>query len=389
MVFQRIVPLPTKPKESFFLWGPRKTGKSFLIKYLYPDIWRVDLLDTDIFAKYSIRPALFREECLARVKSEPTRARFVLLDEIQKIPPLLDEIHLLIEDHQFVFGLCGSSARKLKRGHANLLGGRALRYQLRGLTYPELASEFNLVRLLNRGFLPSHFTSENYRQLTESYLNEYLKEEIAAEGLVRNLPLFSDFLRAAAFSDTEIVNYTNIGSDCGVSSKTVKEYFQILEDTLVGEFLTAYIRRPKRKVIHAPKFYFFDVAIPNLLTRRGELALGSELAGKAFENYIHHELKSYILYKEKNVSLSYWKLADSGREVDFIINDCEVAIEAKAVLKVRPDHLKGLRELIRDHPSVKKRLLISLEESARLTEDQILLLPYRDFLESLWQDKIF
>lgn len=349
----------------------------------------MDLLNTDIFAKYSVRPALFREECLARAKSDPERQHFVLIDEIQKIPQLLDEVHLLIEDHQFVFGLCGSSARKLKRGHANLLGGRALRYELRGLTYPELAGDFNLTHLLNRGFLPSHFTSKNHRKLIESYMNEYLKEEIAVEGLVRNLPVFSDFLRAAAFSDTEIVNYSNIASDCGVSSKTVKEYFQILEDTLIGEFLPAYIRRPKRKVIHAPKFYFFDVAIPNLLTRRGELALGSEQAGKAFENYLYHELKSCILYKEKNISLSYWKLADSGREVDFIINDCEVAIEAKAVMKVRPDHLKGLRELIRDHPSVGKRLLVSLEKSARLTDDQILILPYRDFLESLWQDKIF
>lgn len=383
-MFQRIAPLPTKPEASFFLWGPRKTGKSSLIKQLYSDVWRVDLLNTDNFSKYSVRPALLREECLAR--SSP---RFVLIDEIQKIPALLDEVHLLIEDHQFIFGMCGSSARKLKRGHANLLGGRATRYELRGLVYPELGDQFDLVRLLNRGFLPSHYLSNNYLKLTDSYINEYLKEEIAAEGLVRNLPLFSDFLRAAAFSDTEIVNYTNIASDCGVSSKTVKEYFQILQDTLIGEFLPAYNRRPKRKVIHAPKFYFFDVAIPNLLTRRGELQLGSEIAGKAFENWLFHELKSHILYKEKNAHLAYWKLADSGREVDFIINDCEVAIEAKGTSKVRPDHLKGLRELKKDHPSVKKRLLVSLEQMPRMTDDQILILPYRDFLQSLWQDDLF
>lgn len=388
-MLQRIVPLPLNPKESFFLWGPRKTGKTFLIKHLYPNIHRIDLLNTDSFAKYSIRPALLREECLARLESDPTSSRFVLIDEIQKIQQLLDEVHLLIEDHHFVFGMCGSSARKLKRGHANLLGGRAVRYELRGLTFPELESKFDLTRLLNRGYLPSHYLSDNYRKLTNSYINEYLKEEIAAEGLVRNLPLFSDFLRAAAFSDTEIVNYSNIASDCGVSGKTVKEYFQILQDTLIGEFLPAYTRRAKRKVIHSPKFYYFDVALPNLLTRRGELQLGSEMAGKAFENWLFHELKSFIVYKEKSDFLSYWKLADSGREVDFIINDCEVAIEVKGVAKVRPDHLKGLRELKKEHPPVKKLLLICLEESPRLTEDQILILPYRDFLQSLWQGDFF
>ena len=388
-MIQRIAPLPLDPKESFFLWGPRKTGKTFLIKHLYPNIHRIDLLNTDSFAKYSIRPALLREECLARVKNDPAASRFVLIDEIQKIQQLLDEVHLLIEDHHFVFGMCGSSARKLKRGHANLLGGRAVRYELRGLTFQELGGEFDLTRILNRGYLPSHYLSDNYRKLADSYINEYLKEEIAAEGLVRNLPLFSDFLRAAAFSDTEIINYSNIASDCGVSGKTVKEYFQILQDTLVGEFLPAYIRRAKRKVIHSPKFYYFDVALPNLLTRRGELQLGSEMAGKAFENWLFHELKSFIIYKEKADLLSYWKLADSGREVDFIINDCEVAIEAKGTSKVRPDHLKGLRELKNEHPSVKKRVLVSLEESPRLTEDQILILPYRVFLQSLWQGEIF
>lgn len=388
-MFQRIAPLPPKPEESFFLWGPRKTGKSFLIKHLYPNARRIDLLNTDSFAKYSIRPALLREECLAQVEGDSDAARFVLIDEIQKVPQLLDEVHLLIEDHHFVFGMCGSSARQLKRGHANLLGGRAVRYELRGLTFPELGSAFDLTRLINRGFLPSHYLSNNYLKLTDSYVNEYLKEEISAEGLVRNLPLFSDFLRAAAFSDTEIVNYSNIASDCGVSGKTVKEYFQILQDTLIGEFLPAYTRRSKRKVIHAPKFYYFDVALPNLLTRRGELQLGSEIAGKAFENWLFHELKGHIIYKEKNASLSYWKLADSGREVDFIINDCEVAIEAKGTSRVRPEHLRGLRELKTDYPSVKKRLLVCLEETPRLTDDQILILPYRDFLQSLWQGDIF
>jgi len=252
-----------------------------------------------------------------------------------------------------------------------------------------LGDAFDLMRLLNRGFLPSHYMSSNYLKLTDSYINEYLKEEIAAEGLVQNLHLFADFLRGAAFSDAEIVNYTNIASDSGVSNKTVKAYFQILQDTLIGTFLPAYTHRPKRKVIHAPKFYFFDVAIPNLLSRRGALQLGAEITGKAFENWLFHELSSYLIYKEKHAQLAYWKLADSGREVDFIINDCEIAIEAKGTMKVRSDHLKGLRELKKDYPSVKKRLLVSMEKMPRLTEDQIWILPFRDFLESLWQGDLF
>ena len=388
-MFQRIAPLPLNPTESFFLWGPRKTGKTFLIKRLYPTSYRIDLLNTDNFAKYSIRPALLREECLERFERDNATPKFVLIDEIQKIPQLLDEVQLLMEDYRFIFGMCGSSVRKLKRGHANLLGGRAVRYELRGLTFPELEDAFDLTRLLNRGFLPSHYLSDNYLKIADSYVNEYLKEEIAAEGLVRNLPLFSDFLKAAAFSDTEIVNYSNIASDCGVSGKTVKEYFQILQDTLIGEFLPAYTRRAKRKVIHSPKFYYFDVVLPNLLARRGTLQLGSEMAGKAFENWLFHELKSYIVYKEKRDLLSYWKLADSGREVDFIVNDCEVAIEAKGTANIRPNHLKGLRELKQEHPSVKKMILVCLEELPRVTDDQISILPYRDFLQSLWRGDIF
>ncbi|MBI4924592.1 MAG: ATP-binding protein [Bdellovibrio sp.] len=384
-MFKRIAPLQKCPEGSFFLWGPRKTGKSFLIRDLYTHVPRIDLLDTDLFAKYSIRPAVLREECLARKNQD----RFIIIDEIQKVSALLDEVHFLIENHGFIFGLCGSSARKLKRGHANLLGGRAVRYELRGLVYPELGKEFDLIKILNQGYLPSHYLSKNFRKLAQSYINEYLKEEIAAEGLVRNLPLFSNFLRAAAFSDSEIANYTNIASDCGVSSPTVREYFEILVDTLIGSFLPAYTKREKRKVIHAPKFYFFDVMIPNYLSKRGVIAPGSEIIGKAFENWVFHELKSYIIYCEKEAELSYWRLADSGKEVDFMINDFEVAIEAKAAENVRSDYLKGLRELKKEHPNTKKCIVVSLEKVRRLTSDHILILPYMEFVQSLWQGEFF
>ena len=387
-MIKRIVPLPKRPQEPFFLWGPRKTGKSYLIRHLYPHILTINLLETDTYARYSTKPSLLREICRA-ANSKNKAQRFFLIDEVQKVPALLDEVHLMIEEDGFIFGLCGSSARKLKRGHANLLGGRAIRYELRGLVYPELVKQFDIIKLLNRGYLPSHYLSDSYKKLSASYINEYLKEEIATEGLVRNLPAFADFLRASAICDTEIVNYTNIASDCGVSSPAVREYYQILVDTLIGEFLPAYTRRPKRKVIHAPKFYFFDVAIPNILAKRGEIEEGSELIGKAFENWVYHELRSYIIYKEKDALLSYWRLADSGHEVDFIINDFDIAFEAKASGRIKSDHLKGLRELKKEYARVEKRIVISFENKRRLTDDGIIIVSYKDFLDSLWDGEYF
>jgi predicted AAA+ superfamily ATPase len=330
-----------------------------------------------------MRPGLLREELLAK------KPRKIIIDEVQKVPALLDEAHKLIEDHGFIFGLCGSSARKLKRGHGNLLGGRAISYEMRSLVYPEIKKDFDLSRILNRGLIPQHYLSPIYRKYFQSYVNEYLKEEIAAEGFIRNLPVFSDFLRATALADTETVHYTNIASDCGVSSVTVKGHYQILVDTLMGSFLPAYTRRAKRKVIHSPKFYYFDLCIPNLLAKRKQIELGSELAGKAFENFIYNEIKSYVAYRSNETELSYWKLADSGREVDLIINDFEAAIEIKASSKVRTDSLRGLHELSVEHPTVKKKLVVSLEKKARKGEGGILILPCEEFLQGLWAGEWF
>ncbi len=385
-MYPRALTLNADHDETFFLWGPRKTGKSSLLRERFKDAHFFNLLDTDQFIKFSTRPALFREECLGVIALLNTRQPrpWFIIDEVQKIPALLDEVHLLIEEHGLKFGLCGSSARKLKRGHANLLGGRAVRYELSGLVSIELGDDFDLIKLLNRGYLPSHYLNDRYPKILAAYVNEYLKEEIAAEGLVRNLPVFSDFLRSASFSDGEIINYTKIASECGVSSPTVKEYFQILQDTLIATNLPAYTRRPKRKVIHAPKFYFFDVALTNILTRRKNLEPGTEAFGHAFENWIHHEIRSYLSYRSIDADFSYWRLADTGREVDFVLNDLEIAIEAKAKSQIRPDDLRGLRELAVDHPKVKRRLVVCLETKRRVTEDNILIMGYADFVRALW-----
>lgn len=381
VMIKRKLQLPSQPDESFFLWGPRQSGKSMLLKADYPDAIWYDLLKTDLYVRLTEKPSLLREELLF-AQSEK-KVNFVVIDEIQKIPALLDEVHWLIENTRFVFGLCGSSARKVRRGHANLLGGRAVRYELFGFVSEELGSQFDLVRMINQGHLPRHYLSASYERLVRSYVNDYLKEEIAAEALVRNLPAFSNFLAATALSDAELVNYATIARDCGISGPAVKEYFQILIDTMLGRFLEAYRKRPKRRVIGAPKFYFSDIGVVNYLAKRGKLEPGSELFGKAFENWVFHELCAHRAYSGIDYDLTYWRLA-SGIEVDFIAGDMELAIEAKSSARITSDHLGGLREIVKDQPKLKKRILISLEERARKTEDGIEILPYSVFTQHLW-----
>jgi predicted AAA+ superfamily ATPase len=216
-------------------------------------------------------------------------------------------MHWLIENRGLHFALCGSSARKVKRGTANLLGGRAMRYELSGLTAGELGSEFDLDRMLNHGYLPRIYQASRPKRILEAYVSDYLKEEIAAEGLVRNLPVFSAFLDAAALSDGEVVNFSNVARDCGVSSHTTKSHFEILVDTLLGCWLPSYRKRPKRRVVAAPKFYFADIGVVNHLAKRGEVIAGSELYGKAFESWVFHELSAYRSYRDRD-----WDRGASG-----------------------------------------------------------------------------
>lgn len=375
-MFIRGLALPPSGRETFFLWGPRQTGKTTLLRQAYPDAIWVDLLKADEYRRYLERPELLREE-LAAVQHTGQ----VVIDEVQKVPALLDEVHWLHERRRVRFALCGSSARKVRRGAANLLGGRAVRYELHGLTAAEIGKGFDLVRLLNHGYLPTLYEADRPERLLAAYVGDYLKEEVAAEGLVRNLPVFSAFLNAAALSDGDLVNFANIARDCGVSAPTVKGHFGILEDTLLGRWLPAYTKRPKRRVIVAPKFYFSDVGVVNHLARRGALQPGGELFGKAFENWVLHELTAYAAYHERTVDISYWRLA-SGIEVDFIIGNMAVAIEAKASARITSDHLNGLRNLRADHPRA-RRVLVCLESKRRITDDGIEILPVSAFVGEL------
>ncbi len=384
-MYKRRQQLHLSSQETCFLWGPRQAGKSTLLKMLFPDAIRYDLLLSTEYQRLIREPSLIREQCLAGGLDADSQRDPIIIDEIQKLPILLDEVHWLMENKGLRFILCGSSARKLKRGHANLLGGRAIRYELYPLVFPEIP-DFSLIRALNSGLIPRNYDSDNPNRLIQSYVGDYLKEEIVAEALTRNIPSFSRFLEAAALSNGEILNYTNIARECGVSSPTVKDYFQILEDTLIGRQVPALQKRKRRRLITSPKFYFFDLSPVIHLTRRGKVEPGSELFGRALEHYIWMEITAHSSYSELFYPISYWRTA-SGFEVDFILGDHEISIEVKSTELANTTHLKGLRRFKEEY-RVRRSILVSRDLQPRLTEDHIEILPWQEFLNRLWSGEI-
>jgi predicted AAA+ superfamily ATPase len=366
-------------KESAFLWGARQTGKSTLLKALYPDALCFDLLLSSEYERFQRNPSLLREIIQATNVTGP-----VIVDEIQRMPSLLNEIHWLIENEKIQFILSGSSPRKILRSGGNLLGGRAIRYELYPLIYPEIPG-FDLLNALNNGLLPRHYLTSSPQKLLSAYIGNYLRDEIMAEAKIRNISSFSRFLEMAAFSNGEIVNYSNIASDCGVSAPTIKEYFHILEDTMTGRFLPSFQKKPKRRVIHSSKFYYFDVGIANYLLKRGHLEFGSESFGKAFEHFIYQEIYAHSNYSGLNYPMSYWRTA-SQLEVDFVLGDHEVAVEVKSTNMANLRHLKGLKSFA-DEYTVKKTILVSNDPLPRKI-DNVLVLPWKIFLEQLWTGEI-
>jgi len=378
--FKRMQTLSQRGDESCFLWGPRQTGKTTLLKELFPKSPRYNLLLASEARRLATNPSLMRQELLAT----PPENNPVIIDEVQKVPELLDEAQALIVENDMKFILCGSSARKLKRQGANLLGGRALRFELFPLVYPEI-DDFDLLRALNHGLLPRHYISERPKDLLEAYVGEYLKEEIVAEALVRNVPAFSRFLEVAAFSNGEIVNYSNIASECGVSNPTIKEYFQILEDTFLARFVPAFRKKPKRRIIESPKFYYFDVGLPNFLLKREKIMPKTELFGKAFEQFIFQELIAHSHYSGIKYPISYWRTT-SQLEVDFILGDHDIALEVKSADKIDGQHTKGLQAFSEEY-TTKHSIVISLDEKPRKI-DHTLIFPWKTFLDKLWAGEI-
>ena len=383
--YRRELSIDLPERQSAFLWGPRKTGKSTLLADRFPASARFDLLETRTAFDLTREPWLFTERVLAL--DEGRRARPIVVDEVQKVPALLDEVHRLIEQHGLAFVLCGSSARKLKRGGANLLGGRAWRFALHPLAWPEVP-ELDLLRALNRGLVPQHYDAAHHRRALAGYVDDYLKEEVLAEGLTRNAAAFVRFLDALGFCHGQVLNFSNIARDCGVDAKTVREYFQILVDTLLGVFVEPFARRRARAVlVRAPKFYLFDVGVAGYLSgRRLDRAAGPAF-GQALEHYVLMELLAFRSYRERAVPIRYWR-TKSGLEVDFVVGrEAETAIEVKGTSRVRPDDMKGIRAFCEEHQP-RRAIVVSNDPAARRA-GSVDVLPWRVFLDRLWGNELF
>lgn len=388
VVYKRKLCIEAPRGQSLFLWGARKTGKSFYLKKHFPNSICYDLLKTDEYFRLLKNPHLLREKILA-LDSEKL-AEPIIIDEIQKIPVLLDEVHYLIENSDVYFILCGSSARQLKRTGVNLLGGRAWRFVFFPLVSEEIP-DFDLLKALNRGLISTHYNAVNWKRSAGVYVSEYLKEEVKSEGLVRNLKAFSEFLDVAAFSNGEMVNFANIARDCGVDSKTVKEYYQILVDTMLGYFLYPYKKSKKRDhLVSTPKFYYFDVGIVNFLSKRQLSTLKGIEVGSVFEHFIFIELVAYKGICDKEFEITFWR-TKLGLEVDFILGNAEIAIEIKVSEKIRVSELKGLVAFQKEYQP-KRAIVVCNSPNRRIIEvdqeNSIEVLPWKQFLKMLWSNKI-
>ena len=372
-ITKRLFKLNLPKNRSAFLWGPRKAGKTYWITHSLGPATIIDFLKTDIFADYAARPSLLRERF-------QDHHGLIVLDEVQKVPALLDEVHWLIENKGLSFLLTGSSARKLRRGHANLLGGRAWRRTMLPLSALEVEG-FDLEGIMSSGLLPPHYLSPQPQEDLRAYVADYLKEEIAAEALAQNIPAFAEFLRVAAITNSELLNYANVAREAGISTKVVRTYFDILEDTYLGFRVPPWKKSLNRRMILAEKFYLFDVGVANHLARRQPRIGGSEF-GKSFEHYIVMELKAYQAYRKPDLPITFWRTS-AGQEVDFILGDKNLALEIKGSARVHDADLRSLAALQEDGP-VKKCAVICLEKEPRKLAKGIEVLPWRLFLERLW-----
>lgn len=365
-------------KESHFLFGPRQTGKTSLIKDSLPDAEVINLLELDTYSDLSARPTLLRERA-------ERSSGLIVIDEIQRIPELLNEVHNLIESKQIRFLLAGSSSRSLRRRGTNLLGGRARSRRLHPFSWCELGSHFSLVQALSTGLLPGIYFSDDKAADLKAYVGDYLREEIAAEGAVRNIPTFSRFLHVASLCHGQVINYEKIANDSRTPSSTVRSYFQILRDTLIGYNLEAWKRGSKRKEATTSKFYFFDNGVAQQLQGRKEISPGTPEFGTALEALIFHELRTYIDYECPDAELSFWRTSNHI-EVDFIF-DNRVAIEVKGSSLTSSQDLKGLKAIQEESSSLKRFIIVSLESQSRVV-DGIEVFPLERFLEELWSGKL-
>ena len=362
--------------KSFFLFGPRGTGKTTWVKSTFPDAVYIDLLEAEIFNDLLANPQRLESFIPKDFKN------WIIIDEIQKIPELLDEIHRLIEKYRYKFILTGSSARKLRKKGVNLLGGRALTYFLHPLTSKELKDDFDLAHSLKYGCLPCVYTEEDPKAYLESYVKTYLEEEVRQEGLTRNLGAFSRFLEMASFSQGSVLNVSSVARDCSIERKVVENYFSILEDLLIAYRIPVFTRKAKRRLVAHPKFYFFDVGVYRTLRPTGPLDMPGQIAGTAFETLFFQELLAINDALEKGYKIFYWRTSNN-LEVDFILygNKGIKAFEVKLTERVSKSMLSGLRAFLKDYPMAKAYFIYGGKRYMR--EGEIEILPVKETFKKL------
>ena len=374
--------------KSVFIFGPRQTGKTTFLRHTYPEAIYINLLNTQLQIELTNEP--YR---LNQIIKANTGKSLVIIDEIQKVPVILDEVQNVIQQHSsFRFILTGSSSRKIKKAGINLLGGRARIISFFPFAYPEyMQANISLQQALQWGTLPQVVLSDDPKSELMDYIDVFLREEIKAEALVRSLAQFSKFLELAATTVSELVIYDSLCSDVGVSAPTIKEYFQILEDTLIGRRLYPYSRTTKRKAMVSPKFYFFDVGISNALLRRFSLHERTSEYGTACEQYVYQELSSYVNQSNRTISLYYWRSYDK-REVDFVVekeSGSVVLIEVKSAKKVIPKHLSGINAFCEEKSiEVDKKIVLCFESTKRIMGKNVIVYPFNNFLIDLWENKV-
>lgn len=378
-MYIRKLNLENEHNDSIFLWGARQVGKTTLLETLYPKARYYDLLQSTEYERLLRRPSLLSEELETANEGE-----LVIIDEIQKVPQLLDEVHRLIHKKKLRFILSGSSPRKLKRIGANLLGGRALKKTLFPLVSAEIP-DFDILKAVNNGMIPRHYAINNPWERFRAYIGVYLNEEIREEAISRKLNSFTRFLEIAAISNTEMVIYKNIAQDCGIDHRTVKEYFEILQDTLIGYLIQGFSATKKRRAILAPKFYYFDVGVANYLSNRKNIQQGTDAFGHSFEHLIIQELIAYLNYNNSDEALTYWRTS-SGYEVDAIIGHGRIAIEIKSSNEVNTRHLKGLKAFLEDFQQA-RTIVVSMDKYKRILNG-IEIYPANEFLKELWNGEI-
>lgn len=367
-------------KKSFFLFGPRATGKSTLIRdsFKQDEILLINLLRSDYYLMLNSAPHRLHE--IIHIHPAPS---LVVIDEVQRIPQLLNEVHRLIEEDNLRFLLTGSSARSLKQQGVNLLAGRAWQAHLFPLASCEIP-DFDLGRYLRYGGLPAVYLSDYPEEELIAYVHTYLREEIQAESLIRKIPAFTRFLEVSAQSSGQMLNFSEIASDTGVPVSTIREYYHVLEDTFIGFMVPGWTKTVKRKAIAKAKFYFFDIGVKNTLAQIKELPPKTDLFGMAFEHFIAMELRAWIDYNRLNQSLCYW-CSTHGAEVDFIIGD-EIALEVKSTKQISDKHLKNLH-LLSEEGLCKKYYIISFDPIERKS-GEIEILHWQTFLKQLWQQTL-